>query len=251
MQQLGNYELFIALIISFIAGVLTSINPCMIGMASSVIAFQKDSKQRIPFPIILTLMLSFSISVTILGIIGSFFGDQMIHWNEQYHSTFEKLLAVLFVLIGSYVIGLRIGHIQQWLPFTIVPFYSRRAKQNDRVHSYPILKTCSLGTLFGVAPNPCTTPMMLAMISYTAVTGSVVAGGLILFAYAVGHSFLFFYHWVDDRNSKKSELVGSVAKQTPQRVGSYLDSHWGVFLFTLTFYTLVGLLKVSKWYFLL
>lgn len=189
IRQLGEFKFFIALLISFLAGLVTSFNPCMLGMASSVMAFQDDSKKKGHFPIIFTFMLSFSITLTLLGVVSSFFGDQILHWNEEYGDTFYNLLAMIFILLGCYLIGLRLHHLLQWLPFKIIAFYSKQTKQKKSKH--PIIKAYSLGTLFGLTPSPCTTPMILAMLAYTSVTGSVALGGLLLLAYGIGHSIPF------------------------------------------------------------
>jgi cytochrome c-type biogenesis protein len=51
LRQLGEFQFPVALLISFLAGVVTSFNPCMLGMASSVMAFQDDSKKKSHLPI--------------------------------------------------------------------------------------------------------------------------------------------------------------------------------------------------------
>lgn len=189
MNKLGDFQFSVALLISFLAGLVTSFNPCMLGMASSVMAFQGESKKKSHLPIIFTFMLSFSITLTLLGVVSSFFGDQILDWDEEYGDTFYNLLAMIFILLGFYVIGLRLHHLLQWLPFKIIAFYSKQTKQKKSKH--PIIKAYSLGTLFGLTPSPCTTPMILAMLAYTSVTGSVMLGGLLLLTYGIGHSIPF------------------------------------------------------------
>lgn len=47
IQELTQYKFPMALLISFGAGLVSSFNPCMIGMGTSIIAFQKNPKKRI------------------------------------------------------------------------------------------------------------------------------------------------------------------------------------------------------------
>jgi cytochrome c-type biogenesis protein len=190
LEQLANFNYPVAILISFAAGLVTSVNPCMLGMASSILAFQNEEKSKSPVPIILTFMLSFAMTLTLLGIVGSFFGDKVLQLNRQFGSSLYSIIAMVFVLIGLYIIGLRLHHILKFLPFKIVAFYSKKVqKKKDEVH--PLAKAYSLGTLFGLTPSPCTTPMIIAMLAYTTVTGSVLLGGILLFAYGIGHGIPF------------------------------------------------------------
>jgi cytochrome c-type biogenesis protein len=189
--QLAEFQFSFALMATFFAGILTSFNPCMLGMATSITAFQDRKKQKNTFPIILTFMLSFSITLTMLGVVSSFFGNQVLEWNEQYGAMLYKLLAMIFILIGCYVVGLRLRHIVRWFPFTIVGFYLKQEKDNHRKPARPLVKAYALGTIFGLTPSPCTTPMVIAMLAYTTVTGSTMLGGLLLFVYGIGHSIPF------------------------------------------------------------
>jgi cytochrome c-type biogenesis protein len=190
IHQLSDYPIYIAVLISFLAGLVTSFNPCMLGMASSIAAFQDDTKKKSQMPVILAFMLSFAITLTLLGVISSFFGDQVLQWSEQFGSTLYKLLAVIFVLVGCYLFGLRIHHLFHWLPFTIVAFYSK-SKPKNKKPAPPIIRAFSLGSLFGVTPSPCTTPVVLAMLAYTTITQSTLLGGLLLFSYGIGHGIPF------------------------------------------------------------
>lgn len=191
INQIADIPFWLAIFISFFVGFVTSFNPCMIGMASSIIAFHEQSKINKLLPLTLTLMISFTVTLTLLGIISSFFGEKILEWNEQNSAVFHILLAVVFALLGLYVIGLRMRHIFLWLPIKIVSFYAKQNKITAQKQNHLMIKGTFLGTLFGVTPNPCTTPMVLAMIAYTTMTGSIVFGALLLFVFAIGHSIPF------------------------------------------------------------
>ncbi|AYX90944.1 cytochrome c biogenesis protein CcdA [Staphylococcus cohnii] len=53
------------------------------------------------------------------------------------------------------------------------------------------MKAYSLGTLFGLTPSPCTTPMIIAMIAFASITGSLVKSTLLLLVYGIGHGTPF------------------------------------------------------------
>lgn len=100
IDQLANIHFSIALIVSFSVGLLTSFNPCMLGMASSIFAFKGESKNKSILPITLTFMISFTLTFTILGVVSIFFGEQVLEWTEQYEDLFHNFLGFLFLLIG-------------------------------------------------------------------------------------------------------------------------------------------------------
>ena len=53
INQLATMHFSIALIVSFSIGLLTSFNPCMLGMASSILLLKKNQKIKASFPSLL------------------------------------------------------------------------------------------------------------------------------------------------------------------------------------------------------
>jgi cytochrome c-type biogenesis protein len=194
IQQLSQLHYSIAVITSFTAGLLTSFNPCMLGMAASTMTFHADKTKQAQRSIVLAFILSFAATLTLLGVVSSFFGDQILMWNERNGSFLFTALAVLFILLGCYIMGMRIQHLYRLLPFQIIAFYAKKSKPSaggGQEPGPPLLKAFSLGTLFGLTPSPCTTPMIIAMLAYSAVTGNVMLGSVLLFVYGIGHGLPF------------------------------------------------------------
>jgi cytochrome c-type biogenesis protein len=98
---------------------------------------------------------------------------------------------MLFILLGIYLLGLRLHHLLNSMPFSLVAFYLKQDKKKYSHRRNPVIKAYSLGTLFGLTPSPCTTPVIIAMITYTTLKGSVLLGGFLLLAYGLGHSIPF------------------------------------------------------------
>lgn len=69
---LAKWEEIYNIIVSFSVGLLTSFNPCMLGMASSIFTFKGESKNKSILPITLTFMISFTLTFTILGVVSIF-----------------------------------------------------------------------------------------------------------------------------------------------------------------------------------
>ena len=53
-----------------------------------------------------------------------------------------------------------------------------------------ILSPIILGMAFGLVATPCSTPILIALVSYVAYEGSIVFGTIMLIAYAFGHSII-------------------------------------------------------------
>jgi cytochrome c-type biogenesis protein len=190
LQQLSEFNFYAAVAISFFAGVVTSVNPCMLGMASSVLSFQHHLSRRGQLVIGLIFMGSFALTLTLLGWVSSYFGDRVFQWNQMYGSSLYMVLGIVFIGIGCYIWGLRMRHLMRHIPIRIVAFYTKQStNKNTQVH--PGFKAASLGSLFGLTPSPCTTPMILAMLAYTMMKGSVVMGSILLFSYGIGHGVPF------------------------------------------------------------
>lgn len=191
IDQLANIHFSVALFASFSVGLLTSFNPCMLGMASSIFAFKGEFKNKSIFPITLAFMISFTVTLTILGVVSIYFGEQVLEWTEQYEDFFHKILGFLFLFIGFYVLGLRFHHFLVLFPFRVIFYYAKPEKSKQQKSRNPIVKAYSLGTLFGLTPSPCTTPMIIAMIAFASISGSLVKSTLLLLVYGIGHGTPF------------------------------------------------------------
>jgi cytochrome c-type biogenesis protein len=147
----------------------------------------------------LIFMFSFSITLMLLGFLSSFLGEQVLMWNETYGSSLYFLLAGIFIVLGCYILGLRMHHFLHRLPVRFILFYTKQEPHKGQTLVHPKLKASSLGFLFGLTPSPCTTPMILAMLAYTMMKGSVLLGSVLLFAYGIGHGMPFLLMaWMSD-----------------------------------------------------
>lgn len=194
IQQLANYQFFIAILVSLVAGFLTSLDPCVLGMASSVFAFQDKDKNKNMLPVAIVFLTSFTLAFTLLGTVSIYFGDQILSWSKESEEVFRFIIGTILVITGSLLIGIKFQDIFKYLPFIIVSFYSNRKRKfkSSTVQSADsVLKAGSLGTVFGLTPWPCSSAMILATITYSSATGSIGKGIVLLVMYGIGHSIPF------------------------------------------------------------
>lgn len=188
LNQLTNTNFYVAVLISFLAGLLTGFDPCWFGIASSVLAFQnKPNKNREYFLPLLTIMIGFITSFTILGLISIFLGEHLITRFKEFESIFNYILAIIFISMGIYLLDIFPYHV--FITKGPIRIKQKKDKQKHLCRSIP--KLFSLGALFAFTAIPCTAPMFLAIISYFIIKQSILESFLLFFIFGIGHSLPF------------------------------------------------------------
>jgi cytochrome c-type biogenesis protein len=176
ISQLIQHNPWLAVVAVFIGGITTASNPCvlaMIPLMMGVVAGYKETtgvKKSLTFS--LMFIIGLSITFTVLGLIsalmGRMFGDIGGFW--------KYLVAAVCLVMGIHLLGLF------KLNFSTPGFLNVKRGGN--------LGALLLGLLFGVVSTPCAVPILAVLLTYVASQGNMVYGGILLFAYALGHSLL-------------------------------------------------------------
>jgi cytochrome c biogenesis protein CcdA len=167
-QQLG---------LVFLGGLLTSANPCVLVAAPLVVGFTGGTEEGRHRPMVLSsvFVLGLAAAFTALGLIaamtGSLLGD--IGWG------WKALLGLILLAVGLHLLGL----------FSLpTPSHSHV----QRFHRAGLFGAFALGALTGTLSAPCATPALAAVLTIVALQKKVLWGGVLLFAYALGHVLLLF-----------------------------------------------------------
>lgn len=166
-QQLG---------LVFLGGLLTSANPCVLVAAPLVVGFTGGTEEGRHHPMALSavFVLGLASAFTLLGLMaaltGSLLGD--VGWG------WKALLGLILLAVGLHLLGL----------FRL-PALSPDLK---RFHGAGLLGAFALGALTGTLSAPCATPALAAVLTIVALQKKVLWGGILLFAYALGHVLLLF-----------------------------------------------------------
>jgi len=167
---------WLAVVAVFAGGVATALNPCVLAMIPLMMGMIAGSKESAGFKrnfvFSLFFVLGLSATFTALGLIsalmGRMFGDVGSFW--------KYLVAVICLVMGLQLLG--IFKLELRLP----QMFSVRKKGK--------LGAFLLGLLFGIVSTPCAVPILAVILAFVAQKGDAVYGGLLLFAYALGHSLL-------------------------------------------------------------
>lgn len=196
--------------LAFLGGLLTSANPCVLAAAPLVVGFTGGTRQGRHHPVLLSavFVLGLAMAFTLLGLLaavtGSLLGD--VGWG------WKALLGLLLLGMGLHLLG-------------VVPLPTVPQGQVARFRGAGLLGAFVLGGLTGTLSAPCATPALAAVLTVVALQGKVLWGGVLLFAYALGHVLLLFLAgassgWVT--RYSESRLSGLAGRWLPRGMGLLL-----------------------------
>lgn len=176
--QGGN--LWIAFAIAFVAGIITSLTPCvypMIPITISYISGKSGGEKKNGFFISLVLVLGIAITYSVLGVIagatGGTFGSYL------GHPVVQGFILVILTAMGLSMLGVW----EMALPSGLT--------NKASVHKQGYLGALGVGLTLGIVAAPCVGPILVAMLLFIAQTKDLLLGFLLMFTYAVGMGILF------------------------------------------------------------
>jgi len=221
--QGGSYAGALGLI--FVAGLATSLTPCvypMIAITVSVFgARQAESRARAAV-LSTSFVLGIAALFTPLGVIsaltGSVFGSALA--SPWVLGTLAALFALMaFSMFGLFDLALPVG------------LQNRLAEAGG----FGVRGAFALGFANGLIAAPCTGPVLAVLLTWVATTGHVGFGAVALFVYAIGIGVLFW-------------LVGTFAITLPKsgRWVEWTKSIFGIAMLALALYYLRGVLPYPQ-----
>ena len=219
--QTFEYNLLPGSLVMFFLGFLMSFNPCMLGMASSVVALSRNVPQRgaqVKVGVVLTL--AFVLTLVSLGGILAFFGKTTLQMVDQG----EKFIGLVFFLLGLYLLGIRPEKgraLQLRSPLKVLWFY---ANKSTPAKGFLYLRGAGLGAFFDIIPQPCTTPALLAVVTDITAKEEVLPGLILLSAYGLGKGMIFIL---------SGFLAEKLSKVRSSNLSRYIDRLLGLVLLVL------------------
>ena len=185
-KDVAAQGLLFSLIAIFLAGILTSLTPCvypMIPITLAVIGAQSrnssDSKNRFKsFFLSLVYVLGIAFTFSSLGVAaaisGSLFGSTLSHPAVTF------VLAAVFVLMGLSMYG----------AFELqAPSFLRNSVASKKAHGYT--GAFFTGLVSGIVAGPCVGPVLIGVLTHVGEKQDMAYGFLLLFTYSMGMGILF------------------------------------------------------------
>ncbi|MGJ4851324.1 cytochrome c biogenesis protein CcdA [Bacillota bacterium Meth-B3] len=166
---------YLAPLLAVVAGALTSFTPCSLSSIPLIVGYvggagQGNAKRALGLS--LAFALGSAMTFTVLGVIASLAG-RLIGASASW---WYIVLGVLMVLMA----------LQTWEIFEIIPSSYLLAKNKKRGYAGAFIA----GILGGVFSSPCSTPVLIALLTIVAGKGSILWGILLLLMYSIGHGIL-------------------------------------------------------------
>ena len=173
----NNSEVFVPLLLfsSFLAGVISSISPCNLGMLPLVIAYiggySKEGNKKL-FVQMLSFSFGLSLVLSIIGVFCAFTGQA---FTGVASPILILLLASLFVLMGLNLLG--------FLEINF-PVFIKKIPQN-KSNGY-FLIPFFIGVVFALTASPCSTPILASLLAFATVSKNISLSLSLFFLFAIG-----------------------------------------------------------------
>lgn len=166
---------YLAPVMAFAGGVLTSFTPCSLSNIPLIIGYvggtgEKSTKRAFYYSLLFTL--GTAVTFVILGIIATLAGRLMGHSSRIWYF----ILGILMILMAIQVLGI----------FSFIPSVNLIGKSRLRGS----IGAVAAGILGGIFSSPCSTPVLIALLAVVGAEGKMAFGIILMFLYAVGHSIL-------------------------------------------------------------
>lgn len=192
---------YIFLLISFLGGVLASLSPCSLSVLPMVVGYVGGYSEESGFKTFLQLVsfvVGLSVVLTIIGVICALGGRAFVSIGGSYWVLF---VASVILLFGLNLLGV--------IQFS-VPVIVKQMPKGD-AHSlfiYPFI----LGALFALAATPCSTPILVGIMSFASLSANLVYAALMLFMFSLGQGLIIVLAGVFTSFVKKVRVFSGVSE---------------------------------------
>lgn len=192
---------YLFLVISFLGGVLASLSPCSLSVLPIVVGYVGGYSEESGFKTFLQLLsfvLGLSAVLTVIGIICALGGRAFVSIGGAYWVLF---VASVILLFGLNLLGV----IQFNLPVIV-----KQMPKGD-AHSlfiYPFI----LGALFALAATPCSTPILVGIMSFASLSANLMYAALMLFMFSLGQGLIIILAGVFTSFVKKVRVFSGVSE---------------------------------------
>ncbi|HEY9838652.1 MAG TPA: cytochrome c biogenesis protein CcdA [Vampirovibrionales bacterium] len=173
-SQLSHLS-WVSVLIIFLAGLLTSLTPCMLSMLPITIGYigGYEAQSRIQAAAQSTwFALGLATTLAALGIVAAYLGQIY----GQVGIGLPILVSVIAILMGLNLLEALPLRLPSLDGMELIP-----KDVPDGVRSY------LLGLTFGLVASPCSTPVLATLLAWIASTQDVMLGGALLLAYTAGY----------------------------------------------------------------
>ena len=156
-------------VIALAAGLITSITPCALSQIPLVLGYVgKEASPGKAFRLSLVYAVGTAVTFTAFGVAAALLGTLIGNAARWWY----LILGILMILMA----------LQMWGIVNIIPSTYLAAANRKRGY----LGALIAGVLGGIFSSPCSTPMLVVILSIAGAEGEAIKGGFLLLCYSIG-----------------------------------------------------------------
>lgn len=165
----------LAILVALLGGIVSSFSPCTLSTLPLIIGYvsqeeAKGQKKRKPWMYSVLFCIGLTLSFVIIGLVSTVLGYNLKMFGRWWY----LLLAVLLTLVSLYLFGI-FSTKKQGLSCR------RPAKKKTALGAFLV------GILGGFFDSPCSTPILIVILSFAAESSNILLATILMIAYSVGH----------------------------------------------------------------
>lgn len=175
LSEILSQNLWIGLLISLAAGLLTSFTPCSLSSVPLIIGYvggYTDNKKR-AFFYSLMFCIGMAIVFTALGVVAALVGRLFLGIQMYWYI----ILGVLMFVMA----------LQTW---GIIHIFPQKCGISSKSKMKGAIGAFVMGMVGAIFASPCSTPVLIAITAVVSTGQSIIMGILMLLLYSLGHSVL-------------------------------------------------------------
>lgn len=203
-STLISNNVWIALVMSLVAGIVSSFSPCVLSSLPLIVGYIENygggnKGSALKYSVVFSVGVAFTFTAigAVTAVLGSFLSGAGQWWY--------LVLAAIMIFSGLQLLG-------------VIEFGMKKNTCGPTGRITGITGAFFLGILGGALSSPCATPVMAAILTFVASKGNILLGILMLLLYSIGHSTLIILAGVSVgfvenlSSSEKTRTAGKVLK---------------------------------------
>ncbi len=192
---------YLFILISFLGGLLASLSPCTLSILPIIIGYiggYSEESNLKTFIQLVSFVLGLSLVLTVIGILCALFGRAFVALGGAYWVIF---LASLILILGLNLLGV--------VNFNLPSIVKKMPKGSAQsLFVYPFI----IGAAFALASTPCSTPILVGIMSFASLSANLIYASFMLFAFALGQGIIIILAGIFTSFIKKARVFSGISE---------------------------------------
>ncbi len=165
-----NIPIGLLIVFAFVAGLISSLSPCVLSMLPMNLAYIGASRIRSPFSHASLFVLGVASLMAILGAFSNFA-----------FAVFTEYKTYIYLVVGFFIIIMALA-VLEWIRIPMPQLVTKMPEANPYI----------IGLVFALVSSPCSSPVLFAVLGAVAALNSWFNSILVMFAFSLGYTAVIF-----------------------------------------------------------